>query len=95
MAALRLDAIIAPSCCLAWKTDYILGDHYMGGCSSLPAAAGYPHLTVPSGFVHGLPMGLSFFGKAGTEAKLVRIGLAYEGATKCRRKPTLAATVDL
>ncbi len=94
MAALQLDAIIAPSSCLAWKTDYILGDHYLGGCSSLPAAAGYPHLTVPSGFVHGLPMGLSFFGKAGTEVKLVRIGMAYEGATRCRRKPTLAETVD-
>jgi len=94
MAALRLDAIIAPSSCLAWKTDYILGDHYMGGCSSLPAAAGYPHLTVPSGFAHGLPMGLSFFGKANTETKLVRIGLAYEGETKCRRKPGLAETVD-
>ncbi len=94
VAALRLDAIIAPSSCLAWKTDHILGDHYMGGCSSLPAVAGYPHLTVPSGFVHGLPMGLSFFGKANTEAKLVRMGLAFEAAAECRRKPGMAETVD-
>jgi len=94
MDALKLDAIIAPSSCLAWKTDHILGDHYMGGCSSLPAIAGYPHLTVPSGLVHGLPMGLSFFGRAGSEAILVRIGLTYERATRCRRKPAMTSMLS-
>lgn len=91
----RLDAILAPSGSPAWKTDYILGDHYMGGdCTSLPAAAGYPHLTLPSGFIHGLPVGLSVFVPKYSEATLVRIASAFEYATKIRRPPRFKAAAD-
>ena len=91
----RLDAILAPSGSPAWKTDHVLGDHYMGGgCTSLPAAAGYPHLTLPSGFIHGLPVGLSMFGTKYAEATLVRIASAFEFATKARRPPLFKASAD-
>ena len=76
-----LDAIIAPSGGPAWKTDHLLGDHYSGGgCTSLPAVAGYPHISVPAGFIHGLPVGLSVFGAAFSEPALIRIALAFESA---------------
>ena len=88
----RLDAILAPSGSPAWKTDHVLGDHYIGGsCTSLPAAAGYPHLTLPSGFIHRLPVGLSIFGAAYSEARLVEIALAFEAATNIRRPPLFHA----
>lgn len=91
----RLDAILAPSGSPAWKTDHILGDHYMGGgCTSLPAAAGYPHLSLPAGFIHGLPVGLSAFGPKYSEATLIRIASAFESATKVRRPPRFEATAD-
>ena len=91
----RLDAILAPSGSPAWKTDHILGDHYMGGgCTSLPAAAGYPHLTLPSGFIHDLPVGLSMFGIKYSEATLIRIASAFEQATKVRRPPLFKAFAD-
>jgi len=91
----RLDAILAPSGSPAWKTDHILGDHYMGGdCTSLPAAAGYPHLTLPAGFIHGLPVGLSMFCTKYGEATLVRIASAFEYATKIRRPPRFKAAAD-
>ncbi|MFA5851466.1 MAG: amidase [Spirochaetales bacterium] len=95
LASDRLDAILAPSGSPAWKTDHVLGDHYMGGgCTSLPAAAGYPHLTLPSGFIHGLPVGLSVFGIKYSEATLVRIASAFELATKVRRPPLFKASAD-
>ena len=91
----RLDAILAPSGSPAWKTDHVLGDHYMGGgCTSLPAAAGYPHLTLPSGFIHGLPVGLSVFGPKYSEATLFRIASAFESATKVRLPPRFEASAD-
>lgn len=89
-----LDAIIAPSGGPAWKTDHLLGDHYSGGgCTSLPAVAGYPHISVPAGFIHGLPVGLSVFGAAFSEPVLIRIALAFESAAKVRRPPLFAATL--
>lgn len=95
LAANRLDAIIAPSGGPAWKTDHILGDHYSGGsCASLPAVAGYPHLSLPAGFVHGLPVGLSIFGAAYSEATLVEIALAFEAATNIRKPPLFRAALD-
>jgi len=91
----RLDAILAPSGSPAWKTDHVLGDHYMGGsCTSLPAAAGYPHLTLPAGFIHGLPVGLSMFGPKYGEATLVRIASAFEYSTKIRRPPRFEVSAD-
>ncbi|MBD5654813.1 MAG: amidase [Candidatus Eremiobacteraeota bacterium] len=90
----KLDALVAPSDGPAWRTDVVAGDHFNGGADSLPAIAGYPHLTVPMGYVRGLPVGLSLIGKAWTEAKLLALGAAYESATKHRRTPTYAPSVE-
>ena len=91
----RLDAIIAPTGGPAWMTDPINGDHFTGGSSSTaPAVAGYPHVTVPAGFVHGLPIGISFIGPAWSEIMLVRIAYAFEQATKSRRPPPRLVSVD-
>jgi amidase len=89
-----LDAIVAPTRDLPWKTDYILGDRLDGGGSAGPAAiAGYPDITVPMGFVSGLPVGVSFFGRAWSEPGLIRIAYAYEQATQHRRAPAFAESV--
>jgi amidase len=83
----QLDACIAPTGGPAWPTDWITGDHFTGGYSSASAVAGYPHITVPAGLVFGLPVGISFFGPAWSEAKLLRIAYAFEQATKARQPP--------
>ncbi len=77
----KLDAIVAPTNGPAWLIDWVNGDQDTGGCSSPAAIAGYPHVTVPAGFVQGLPVGLSFFGTAWTEAKLIKFAYAFEKAT--------------
>ncbi|MCC7261253.1 MAG: amidase [Candidatus Latescibacteria bacterium] len=87
LAAHRLDALVAPTGGPAWLTDLINGDHPGGGSSSPAAVAGYPHLTVPAGFVAGLPVGLSFFAGAWSEAALLRFGFAFEQGTRARRPP--------
>ena len=90
----NLDAIVAPTRGLAWKTDHILGDSLGGGSSAGPAAiAGYPDITVPMGFVSGLPAGVSFFGRRWSEPVLLRVAYAYEQATNHRAAPTFAETV--
>jgi amidase len=83
----RLDAIVAPSNGPAWVTDFVNGDHYTGGSSSPAAVAGYPAVTVPAGMVFGLPVGITFFGRAWSEAKLLAIAYAFEQATKARKRP--------
>jgi amidase len=83
----RLDAMIAPTGGPAWMTDLVVGDHFTGGYSTASAVAGYPHLTVPAGFVHGLPVGISFFAGAWSEPTLLAIGYAFEQATRARRPP--------
>jgi amidase len=83
----RLDAIIAPTSTPAHQTDWVLGDHGLGDSTTPAAVAGYPSITVPAGLVHGLPVGISFFGPAWTEAKLLRMAFAFEQATKARRPP--------
>jgi amidase len=86
----RLDAIVAPTTGPSWTTDLVNGDRYTGGAASQSAAmAGYPHITVPSGFVQGLPIGVSFIGTAWSEPKLIQVAYAYEQATKLRRPPKL------
>ncbi|HEX8558130.1 MAG TPA: amidase [Pyrinomonadaceae bacterium] len=91
----NLDALIAPTGGPAWTTDLVNGDHFSGGSSSPAAVAGYPNVQVPAGHVHGLPVGVSFFGRAFTEARLIRIAYAYEQATRHRRPPRLLPTADL
>jgi amidase len=83
----RLDAIVAPTGGTAWLTDFINGDSASDGFSTPAAVAGYPHLTVPAGFVRGLPVGLSFVGPAWSEARLLAYGYAFEQATQWRRDP--------
>jgi amidase len=83
----KLDAIIAPTGSPAWKTDLLLGDHYVGGSSSLAAISGYPAITVPMGFVEDLPVGVTFFGRAWSEPLLLEIAYCYEQGTKHRKAP--------
>lgn len=83
----RLDALVGPSGGPAWLIDTINGDQYSGGNTSLAAVAGYPHLTVPMGFVRHLPVGFSFIGLPYSEARLLGLGYAFEQATKARRSP--------
>ncbi len=94
LALHKLDALIAPTTGPAWRTDVVGGDHDQGGAGSLAAIAGYPHLTVPMGYVRGLPVGLSFIGPAWSEAKLLGFGADFEQATHARRPPTFAASVE-
>lgn len=90
----RLDAIVAPTANPAWPTDLVNGDHFTGGSSTPPAVAGYPHVTVPAGFTLGLPVGISFFGSAWSEPKLIRIAYAYEQATHHRAPPRFLPTLS-
>ena len=89
----RCDLLVGPTGGPAWTIDLITGDHFGGGVSTAPAVAGYPHLTVPAGYVAGLPVGLSFFGAAWSEATLLRAGYAFEQATTHRRRPGFPHTI--
>src|SRR6202044_4187633 len=74
----RLDAIVAPTGGPAWVTDLVNGDHVAGGSSNAAAVAGYPNINVTAGFIHGLPVGISFFGRAWSEPTLIRLAFALE-----------------
>ncbi len=98
MAKYKLDALVAPTGGPAWLTDLVNGDGGAAGApspSTVAAVAGYPHITVPMGFVDGLPVGLSFFGRPWSEPTLIKLAYAYEQATTHRRPPTFAPTADL
>jgi amidase len=95
MDAHKLDALVAPTGGPAWLIDLVNGDYGFGGCTTFPAVAGYPHITVPAGFAYGLPVGLSFFGRAWSEGTLLKLAYAYEQGTKHRQPPKFLATSDL
>jgi len=86
-----LDALVAPTQVPAWAIDPIDGDKRLGGCATPAAMAGYPHVTVPAGYVHGLPVGLSFFAGPYAEGRLIGFAHAFERATRVRRRPTFRA----
>ena len=90
----KVDAIVAPTTGPSWLIDWVAGDHDTGGCSTPAAVAGYPHITVPAGFVHGLPIGISFFGTAWSEPVLLRVAYSFEQASKERRPPRMLKTVE-
>jgi amidase len=91
----RLDAIVMPTNGPAWMTDHVNGDRFTGGNSSVAAVSGYPSITVPMGFWRGLPLGLSFVGRAWSEPRLITLAYAFEQATKARRAPTFPKSVDV
>jgi amidase len=85
----RLDAIVSLTASPAWLTDYILGDHYVFGTSHAGAVSGWPAITIPFGYVCGLPVGVSFLGPRWSEPRLIALAYAFEQATKSRRPPAL------
>src|SRR5438093_3300042 len=91
----NLDAIVAPTGSPPWPTDLINGDHFLGASSTPAAVAGYPNIAVPVGYSYGLPVGMSFIGKANSEATLLKLAYAYERAAKPRRAPRFLPTADL
>ena len=90
----NLDAIISPTGAPAWKTDLTNGDNFSVSSSSPAARAGYPNITVPMGYIDGLPVGISFFGRAWSEPKLIEIAFAFEQATNIRRPPAVKKHTD-
>jgi amidase len=98
MAKYKLDALVAPTGGPAWPIDLVNGDRWPAdesSPSSVTSVAGYPHITVPMGYSRGLPVGISFFGRAWSEPTLIRLAYAYEQSTRHRHQPAFNVTVDI
>jgi amidase len=89
----NLDALVAPTGGPAWLTDLINGDHVAGGSSNAAAVAGYPNINVTAGFLFGLPIGISFFGRAWSEPTLIKFAYAFEQTTQTRQAPRFLRSV--
>jgi amidase len=89
----HLDAIVAPTGGPAWLTDLVNGDHVAGGSSNAAAVAGYPNINVTAGSIAGLPVGISFFGRAWSEPALIKLAYSFEQATKARQAPKFVASI--
>ena len=97
MVKYKLDALVAPTSSPAWPIDLVNGDRGADDestPSSVTSVAGYPHITVPMGYASGLPVGISFFGRAWSEPTLIKIAYAYDQSTRHRHPPAFKATVD-
>jgi len=97
MAKYKLDALVAPTGSPAWPIDLVNGDRWPAdesSPSSVTSVAGYPHITVPMGYSRGLPVGISFFGRAWSEPTLIRLAYAYEQSTRHRHQPAFNVTAD-
>jgi amidase len=91
----KLDAVVAPTGGPPWTTDLVNGDHFSGSSSTPGAVSGYPHINVPVGYTFGLPVGLTFLGRAWSEGTLLKFAYAYEQAAQPRKPPRLLPTADL
>jgi amidase len=91
----RLDAVVVPTCGPAHRLDWLFGDRSLGGTSTYGAVSGFPNITVPCGMIGGLPLGMSFFGRAWSEPRLLSIAYSFEQATKARKAPSFLPSVDL
>lgn len=95
MDKFHLDAMVAPTGGPAWITDLVNGDHAVGGSSNAAAVAGYPNINVPAGFIFGLPVGISFFGRAWSEPALLKIAYGFEQLVKARKPPQFLAEIKI
>ena len=95
MDKFQLDAIMAPTGGPAWLTDLVNGDRSAPGSSNAAAVAGYPDITVPAGFIFGLPVGISFFGRAWSEPTLFKIAYGFEQTIQARKRPQFLPAVKL